>query len=173
MFFSSFLPWSQAAKVLATQCIKALYTIYEYNMKCNGLPIKAAFDLFDKMIMPIILYGAEIWGTGYFKQTESVQMRFCKRILGAPKNTSNDAVLGDCGRYPLALNYTLRSVKYWLKIINMPNTRYPKACYNMIYSLEQSGRQTWATSIKDSLMKYGYGLVWIQQGMANNAQFSA
>lgn len=164
---SSFLSWSLATKTLSLQGTKALNILNCYGKKCNGLPVKCAFELFDRMILPILLYGSEIWGYGYYKAIESVQIKFCKQILGLPRKTSNEAVLGECGRYPLMLHYNYRCIKYWLKILNMSTSRYPRACYEMLYSLDECGRTTWATSIKEILNTYGFGIVWLQQGVGD------
>ena len=88
-------------------------------------------NLFDKMITPILLYGSEIWGYEYSHVIEQLQVEYCKKILGMRGNTINCAVLGDCGRRPLAVHYMGRCVKYWLKLIQMPVNRYPHVCYNM------------------------------------------
>lgn len=169
--FSSFLCWSHATKVLSIQATKALNMINMYASKCNGLPIGAAFKLFDSMVMPILTYGSEVWGFQYYKQLERVQLRFCKKVLGVPVRTPDSAVLGECGRFPVQLNYTMKCIKYWIKLTRMPNYRYPKACYNMLYSLSEQGRVTWALNIKMMLMHYGFGIVWEQQGVGDEYNF--
>ena len=62
IFFTTKLKWSKATTTLAQQASKALNMLYIYERKCDGLPLIAAFELFDKMILPVLLYGAEIWG---------------------------------------------------------------------------------------------------------------
>jgi len=72
---------------------------------CGGLPVNIAFMLFDKMVKPVALYGAEIWGTKRYKSLEDVQIKFCKQVLGLPNHAANLASLGECGRYPLFIVY--------------------------------------------------------------------
>ena len=57
--------------------------------------------MFDKMIIPILLYGSKIWGYEYSHFTEQVQLEYCREVLGVRGNTINCAVLGECGRRPL------------------------------------------------------------------------
>ena len=38
----------------------------------------------------------------------------------------NAAVLGDCGRFPIWIESTKRCIKYWMKILNMPDARCVK-----------------------------------------------
>ena len=41
----------------------------------------------------------------------------------------------------------------------------------MLLSLDQQGRQTWATCVKNLLYKYGFGDVWEEQGVGNRIVF--
>ena len=49
----------------------------------------------------------------------------------------------------------------------MPNHRYPVNCYKMLKSLDDVGRRTWATSVKDLLFRYGFGYVWVSQDVGD------
>ena len=53
-----------------------------------------------------------------------------------------------------------RCIKYWVRILQMPDHRYPKQCYIMLKSLSDAGKITWATQVKNLLYKYGFGYVW-------------
>ena len=75
------------------------------------------------------------------------------------------------GRYPLALHYFQRCIKYWLKVIQIPTARYPHLCYQVIYRLHNNGRHTWATDIALLLTKFGFQHVWAQQGVGNEDVF--
>ena len=45
----------------------------------------------------------------------------------------------------------------------MPHYRYPHNCYLMLKKLDDNGRITWATKVKQFLFKYGFRHVWISQ----------
>ena len=123
------------------------------------------------MISPILLYSAEVWGFAVADNIERVQTDFCKFVLKVPSQTCNKAVLGETGRYPMYTVYFKRCIKYWLKLLHMPNSRYPKACYRMLLTLDQHGRNNWATSVKNLLYRYGFGDVWEEQGVGNRIVF--
>ncbi|XP_053378618.1 potassium voltage-gated channel protein Shaw-like [Mercenaria mercenaria] len=44
------------------------------------------------MVVPILLYGAEIWGVYNFKGVDNLHLKFCKYLLDAKKQTPNNAV---------------------------------------------------------------------------------
>ncbi len=135
---------------------------------CGNIPVSVCFNLFDKMIVPILLYGAEVWGYTIRPDIENVHIKFCKYILGVSRNTSNCAVLGECGRKPLYVLYMSKCIKYWLKLVQFYElSRYPKCCYTVLYELDIAGRHTWATDVKIILYRYGFGHVWLAQGVGN------
>ena len=74
------------------------------------------------------------------------------------KNKSpSHTVYGETGRYPLYIDKTVASLRYWLKIGKMPVTRFPKQA--LIMPQNSPGR---AGSIKECLKSYGFQDVWTQ-----------
>jgi hypothetical protein len=91
--------------------------------------------------------------------------------MGLPKHAPNLSAIGDCGRYPILIHANVKCIKYWLKLLQMPDGRYPKSCYRMLKQLDDNGRHTWATNIKELLMRYGFGHVWFEQGVGDIKSF--
>ena len=88
-------------------------------------------------ISPVLLYGAEIWGVEKQIVIERVHYYACKRYMCVQTNSCNDAVLGDCGRFPLYIEGVKRSISYWLKLLKMRETKYARQCYNMLFHFDQ------------------------------------
>ena len=63
------------------------------------------------------------------------------------ESTPKQTIMGEIGKYPVAFYYS-RCIKYWFKMICMPDHRYPKVCYSMLKILDESGRITWASHIR-------------------------
>ena len=53
----------------------------------------------------------------------------------------------------------------------MPPDRLPRQAYIMLCNLNNLGRHTWATSIKNILFSYGFGYAWIAQEIGNKDIF--
>ena len=83
------------------------------------------------MVVPILLYGAELWGYEQINLIENVQSQYCKYLLKLSVSTANVSALGECGRYPLYVKY-LKCIRYWIKLLHMTNDRYPKHAYDML-----------------------------------------
>ena len=50
-------------------------------------------------------------------------------------------------------------------------SRYPKCCYTVVYELDIAWRHPWATDIKFLLYRYGFGHIWLTQGVGNIDMF--
>ena len=89
------------------------------------------------------------------KKLKRIQTKLCKRYIGLKQNTVGNFALGECGRFPLAIACMTQSIKYWIKLTQMQNHRYPRQCYLMLRSLTDAGKITWATHIKTLLFTPG------------------
>ena len=49
--------------------------------KSNGLSLSCQIHLFQIIVIPILLYGCEIWGFENSEIMEKIQYDFCKYIL--------------------------------------------------------------------------------------------
>ena len=171
LLFTPKLVWTRAKENLVDKANKAVITIKIIQNKLWSLSVHDSLKLFDTMIVPILCYGSEIWGFELAKQIEVVQDRFCKTLLKVPNYTSSISARGECGRLPLCFIYFTRCIKYWLKLIRMEEFRYPKQCYLMLKRLDECNRITWATKVRLLLCRYGFGYVWLSQGVGDTYSF--
>ena len=160
IYFTPKLIWTKTKEVLAYQANKAVNRIFLFQRQFGFFTPKDIFKLFDAIVSPILCYGSEVWGYEYSTPIEKVHVKFCKRFIGLNQNTADFYALSECGRYPLSVIYMSRCIKYWVRILQMPDHRYPKQCYIMLRSLSDAGKITWATQVKNLLYKYGFGYVW-------------
>ena len=129
------------------------------------------FKIFDASVKPILCYGSHIWGYQYVDRIEKVHIKFCKKLCLLSCNTCDFLALGECGRLPLCITYMSNCVKYWLHVVRMNNNRYPKQCYYMLFRMDETGKTTWATYVKNLLFSYGFGHVLIVHDVGNIDEF--
>ena len=65
-----------------------------------SLPVDVAIKLFDNLVKPVVLYGAEVWGCESYDILERLQLRFCKYMLSVNKYTCSDMIYGERCKYP-------------------------------------------------------------------------
>ena len=171
VYFTPKLIWTKTKEVLAQQASKAICRIFQYQRNFGNFTPNDLFKLFDSIVRPILCYGSEIWGHEYCTHIEKVHIRFCKRYIGLHQNTADFFALSECGRQPLAVTYMTQCIKYWVRLIQMPNHRYPKQCYNMLRSFAAVGKVNWASNVRSLLYKYGFGYVWEADTVGNATLF--
>ena len=75
-----------------------MYSVLRKSISLH-LPIDLQIKLFDSLVLPILLYGSEIWGYDNHENFEKLQRKFCKLILNVSNRSSTNMVFGDLGRY--------------------------------------------------------------------------
>lgn len=85
--------------------------------KSLNLPIDLQLELFDSMVLPIMLYGCEVWGYENVELLERLHLKFLKYILGVSKFTSSAIVYGELGRYPIRDMINVRMTSFWAKTL--------------------------------------------------------
>ena len=79
---------------------RAMFAIIKKARRLN-LDVDVQLHLFDTMVLPIALYGSEIWGHVNFEMIERLHLQFCKMLLKVKKCTPTCMVLGELGRLPI------------------------------------------------------------------------
>jgi len=87
-----------ATDTLTEQAQKILFTFRKYLHRFVNISLDHVFELFDKLIKPILLYGSEIWGVVKRPSIERVHTLFIKSCLGVKVFTQNDFVYCELGR---------------------------------------------------------------------------
>ena len=144
------------------QAHRALFAIKTKKEKFN-LPIDIVLDLFDKMILPILLYGCEIWGFEHLDPIEVFYRKFLKYILKVNRQTTNCMVYGETGRSPLSIIIETRMVVFWHKTITGLNT---KLSYRLLYLLNKLKEQNlnptpWLGKIESILDSCNMRNIWL------------
>jgi hypothetical protein len=68
-----------ARTTLAQQAEQSMFMLLKFVYGCN-LHVKDAMFLFNRMIYPMLCYGAEVWGFEHVYAIESVYLTLCRRI---------------------------------------------------------------------------------------------
>jgi hypothetical protein len=81
-------------------------------LKAIYFRVSACVLTIDRMVEPILLYCAEVFGIYNTDVLDRIQMKICKQILGVKMSTTNMAVLGESGRYPISILCKKRVLTY-------------------------------------------------------------
>ena len=120
------------------------------------LPIECQFDLFDKVVVPVLLYGSEVWGY------ERLEMIECKYIFNLKSSTPSYMVYGETGHFPLYISIYCRMISYWAKLFSGPENKIVYTVYKYLFKQysDDSVNNPWLQFIQTSLNSCGLSYVW-------------
>ena len=169
--FTTRLSLNSATENLTIKAKKCVVEICRmmWRLGCSSPTI--FFKLFDARVVPMLLYAAEIWGAHNFNQVEKVHLFACKRFLNVSLHTPNNIVYGELNRYPILVLSAVRCISYWFRLCYLPRNRLASKAYHMLKSLDERGKTTWVTHVKNMLCSTGFGFVWISQEVGNQKAF--
>ena len=165
---------------------KARKVSFMLNRKVTGdndvnlLPPTQLF-LFDTYVKPILLHGSEVWSSANCRNRanilkdphtqnainispiDKVQTDYCKYILGLGQKASNTATLAELGRYSLDIEIKVKIIKFWYRIISMPENHILYKSYKTAASLDDNGFCSWASTVRLILQNNGFNYIWLRQ----------
>ena len=161
--FSNSGSFTFAKQTLYEKGLKA-YFKFRKSFQHHKPKVKTLLHVFDHTIKPVILYGSEIWGTfstekmkklqdRYFNTlcsnlpAEKLHIKFCKYVLEVNKRSTNLAILGELGRYPLILEIFVTMIKFWKRISTLNTSDIISEAYSTSKKLHYENKSSWYNSI--------------------------
>ena len=83
------------------------------------LPLDIQTELFDILIVPILLYGCEVWCLMMSNLAPKLQVRFYKVILKLSKSTPSCMVYVELGHFSYEVQAKCRMLNVWFKLVNI------------------------------------------------------
>ena len=165
--FSANGSFTLAKKAAYDKASRAMFGLLQ-TARRQHLPIDVILDLFDKMVLPIIMYGCEIWGYENLALLEKLNLKAIKFILHLNKSTKTAMVYGESGRCPLNILAKVRMVGFWADIVVNAN-KMSNHIYCLLRELHDNGTfsSPWLLAIRTILIEAGLECVW------NNNSFSS
>ena len=155
------------SKAISERIVPARKAMFSLNSKAVRLqlPPDIQINLFDKVVLPICMYGCEVWGYANIEPLEIFYRKFIKRVLGIHKTTPNCMVYGETGRYPMANSIYSRMIGFWIKISEGKASKLSSIIYKLIYRLHLNNtyHSPWLMKIKSLLCNSGNPTFWFNQ----------
>ena len=147
---------------LKQQATKAMYFVLSKS-KDNYLSTECKLNMFDSMVLPLILYGCKICGYEKVDIFNSVQINFIRHIIPVKKATPIVMLYGELGRMPIELYR--RMVCYWARLISGKQSKLSALLYHIMlnHNLTNGTNYNWINTVKNTLDNLGMGDVWITQ----------
>ena len=104
LVLDAFLYDGNMAKTVTLSAGRALGFRIAKSKNMSGMNFNVFTKLYGNLVLPIITYGAFVWGSKIYCCIGAVQNRACRMFLGVGKHTPTDTILGDMGSMPVFLS---------------------------------------------------------------------
>ncbi len=134
------------------QAKRATFSLISKIVKPD-LPVDISSDLYDKLVMPIMLYGCEVWGYENTHQVKVTYNSFLKRISKLSKSMSTCMLYGELGiKNPLELTDN-RLINFWHSIANGNDSKISNVMYKFVKTMYDLNiyKDPWLEKIKKLL----------------------
>ena len=165
--------FDKAMKKQVTQANRALFSLKTKRNKFR-LPIDIYLKLFDNMIMPILLYGCEIWGHENLEMIESFYMKFLKNAIHVHSKTTNCMVHGETGTTPIKIIIQQKILIFWHRLVTGDQSKLSIILYNtqkILFSIANEYKSPWLYNIKTLLNECGLTYIWDDPNVIENHCF--
>ncbi len=124
-------------KSIAKQITQARRAMYGLLTKCKklNLPVDLHLQLFNQLVLPILLYSSEIWGFQNLDHIERFHRKFLKQTLKLNRSTPNCMVYGEYAQYNISYIVHQRMINYWLRIQNSKESKLSNIMYRLMYNM--------------------------------------
>ena len=134
---------------------KALHLLYKRINNLN-IPIDLQIQLFDHIVLPILLYCRKVWGFTNTNMIDVLHNQFLRNITKLRKSTPTYMLYAELGRVPIDLHIKKRIISYWISLINGSSSKFARKMYDIMLA-EHESRKThkWISYLKSILISVG------------------
>ena len=119
------------------------------------MPYSCFTKLYNALVVPIIQYGAAIWGTKSFSGIDAIHNRACRFFLGVGKYTPNAAVQGDMG-WPLPIYHQWSAIiRFWKRLEGMNVNRIDSRVFSFCKTSGDVRHKNWCFRVTAFFNKNG------------------
>ena len=83
-------------------------------------------------MLPILLYGSEVWGYADLLQVEVFHRKFLRLIIHMNRCIPDCMIHGETGRGPILNVVKCRMVSFWSRLVLGKRSKYSYILYNLI-----------------------------------------
>ena len=154
--FTKSRSFCKAKKHNYDQAKKAMHLLYKRIRNLN-LPIDLQLQLFEHTILPIALYGCEIWAYENTDIIEKLQNEFLRYITNSRKSTPAYMLHAELGIKAVDIKIKTRMIGFWLNIVNSKESKLSKLLYKFLLCEYNGGiyQHKWIHCIKEILVSVG------------------
>jgi hypothetical protein len=127
--FDEHLTFKENASFLSAAADRALGALIAKYKSNNNMSFFTYQKLFENCVAPILDYGSHVFGNHSWGELERVQTKAARIFLGVHKFAATSAIVGDVGWVTCYSRHKLNHVRYFNKLLSMPDDRMTKKVF--------------------------------------------
>ena len=145
---------------------KAMFALVE-KAKILRLPTDIVLELFETCVVPVLLYGAEIWGWENLNDIDIFHRNFLRNLLKTFKFTPNCMLYGETGSFNMSTKIKTRMINFWLNLKFGNPGKVSAILCRLTSKLHTDKHDTfhfkWVETVKSTLENTGFSTIWENQ----------
>ena len=135
---------------------KAKYSLLAKGRQLN-LTVDTFIELLENLVIPVLLYGSEIWGFSNPKQLQVMLNHTLRRFLRLHRTTPTCMLIGELGLKEVSEYIENRMLNFWYKVATGEENRISTILYKWLNTLYNQNIyiSPWLHKIKTSLNLMG------------------
>ena len=125
------------------------------------MPVDIQLKLFDTLVIPIMTYGAKVWGFEHLNMLDQLELQFLKLVMNVRRSIPKCMMYGELGRLPVSITIKLRMAGFWGKMLTGKQEKLSYNLYQML--LSDWVNVKWISKIKNILDESGLSYIWDMQ----------
>ena len=167
VLFTSDGSFIEHIKNLKEKANEAYYSIIAKSKEWQGFNPKNFFHIFDHTILPILNYGAEIWGGKEWTELEKLHLSACKYILGVSHSTPTDGLYVELGRHPLHISRKITIVKYFKRLSELSDGRLAKKAFKQLSLDDSLNHYNWVSMANSIISEFSLDVTVPEEKLKN------
>ena len=145
---------AKAKQVL--QAKKATYSLIT-RIKQLNLTFETSIELIERLIIPVLLYGSEIWGYENSKQLQTMFNIVMRKFLKLHKTTPMCMINGELGLKEILEYIENRMMNFWFQVATGEETKISTILYKWIKILHNKNiySSVWIEKVETTLEHMG------------------
>jgi exonuclease III len=125
--------WTHGARRLAEKGRSRLRALVGLGMREVGFGVETAARLYQALVHPVLLYGAEVVGYVHTasEEMERVHRAAARRVLGCARSTPSDAALGELGWESVGAAHEEAKLRFFARLVLMPADRMVRQMWDV------------------------------------------
>ena len=141
--------------------------MFSFLNKCkqNHIPIDVQLEVFNKTVVPCMMYGGEVWGFNNIDCLEVIQRKFLKYSLKLKSSTPTAMIYCETGYLSIEIELKIKTITYWVNLITGRKDKFSYKLYLICLSLYKRGLLIfpWMQNVVNILNATGFSYIFNEQ----------